>query len=374
MPGASSILACRAGLSSVTHRARRAHTLLSRVARTSLSCAVVATRTSNPIDVVEAAYELARDDRDWLTNLVAQLRSVVDCGLGVMAYMVTPQRSVPAPMDLEVQGMSVTDAMQFVAIAAAGIQAGSIGPMHQGDESLDTLLGTAARLGKSDSVGSSPMALAFAAKGVRDAVGFRAVQPAGPGLAILAPSPREVRLARRAKRLWARVAAHITAAQRLRMAATAGADIEAVCTPDGQIADASGEGSSRDARAAVREAVLRRERSRGKARHDDPIEATEAWTALVSGRWSLVDRFEQGGRRYIVARRNEHALTDPRALSPRERAVTHLVARGKSNKLVAYELGLTESTVATHLTTAMRKLGARTRCDLIQMLSGLVPS
>jgi DNA-binding CsgD family transcriptional regulator len=327
------------------------------------------TRTApNPIDVVEAAYELDRDDRDWLKNLVTHLRPLVDCGLGVMAYEVDPQRSVPTVDGLEVQGMSVAEAVQLVAIGAAGSEAGHAAPKHLEPESLGTMIQTTKRLLGSS---SSPTTAAFAQRGVADAIGFRAVQPAGPGISILGPSPREVRIDQRARRLWARVAAHISAAYRLRRAHRETWDAEVVCTPDGRIDDARGDGATPDARTAVRDAVLRQERARGPARREDPIEATEAWTALVDGRWSLVDRFERGGRRYIVARRNEHALSDPRALSPRERAVVHLVALGKSNKLVAYELGLTESTVATHLQVAMRKLGARTRIELVQLVSSL---
>jgi DNA-binding NarL/FixJ family response regulator len=64
-------------------------------------------------------------------------------------------------------------------------------------------------------------------------------------------------------------------------------------------------------------------------------------------------------------------LPDPRALTDRERTVAHLAALGKSNKLIAYELGLGESTVATHLSTAIRKLGATSRIDLVRLLQGL---
>ena len=122
---------------------------------------------------------------------------------------------------------------------------------------------------------------------------------------------------------------------------------------------------------ALREAVLRMEKARGRAGRQDPERATEAWTALVGGRWSLVDRFERGGRRFLVARPNLHQLRDPRALSPRERAVAHLAALGKSNKLIAYELGLAGSTIATHLSAALRKLGATSRVDLVRLIAQL---
>ena len=52
-------------------------------------------------------------------------------------------------------------------------------------------------------------------------------------------------------------------------------------------------------------------------------------------------------------------------VSDRERVVAEHAALGKSNKLIAYELGIAESTVATHLSAVRRKVGARSRVELI---------
>jgi DNA-binding NarL/FixJ family response regulator len=66
-------------------------------------------------------------------------------------------------------------------------------------------------------------------------------------------------------------------------------------------------------------------------------------------------------------------VPDPRALTERERVIAHLAALGKTNKLIAYELGLSPSTVATHLATALRKLGLRSRTQLVATLAGMAP-
>lgn len=124
---------------------------------------------------------------------------------------------------------------------------------------------------------------------------------------------------------------------------------------------------------ALRAAVIRQDRAREPERRRDPDAASDAWTALVSGRWSLVDHFESGGRRFIVARRNPLGVSDPRALTERERAVAHLAALGKSNKLIAYELGLSTATVSTHLAAVIRKLRVSSRIDLVRLLHGLRP-
>jgi DNA-binding CsgD family transcriptional regulator len=90
----------------------------------------------------------------------------------------------------------------------------------------------------------------------------------------------------------------------------------------------------------------------------------ELWHALVAGRWSLLDRFESDGRRYLVARRNDDDVRDPRGLTSRERQIAARAALGHSNKLIAYELGVSPSTVATFLTRALKKLGCATRAEL----------
>jgi DNA-binding NarL/FixJ family response regulator len=51
-------------------------------------------------------------------------------------------------------------------------------------------------------------------------------------------------------------------------------------------------------------------------------------------------------------------------LSPRERQVIGLVAQAKPNKIIAYELGLSEATVKQYLHRVFRKTGVSNRTDL----------
>ena len=55
-----------------------------------------------------------------------------------------------------------------------------------------------------------------------------------------------------------------------------------------------------------------------------------------------------------------------RALSKREHQVATRIAAGRSSKEIAYELGITESTVRVLLARANRKLGARSRKELVE--------
>lgn len=119
-------------------------------------------------------------------------------------------------------------------------------------------------------------------------------------------------------------------------------------------------------RSLLRRAATAMDRTHGAAREEDGAEALALWRGLVDGRWALVDRFEYDGRRYLVARRNEHE-----ALSPRERQVVAHVVMGRGNKFVAHALGVSTSSVATHLAAAMRKLGVRSRAELVGMAGTL---
>lgn len=52
-------------------------------------------------------------------------------------------------------------------------------------------------------------------------------------------------------------------------------------------------------------------------------------------------------------------------LSKEETTLTELVSRGKSNKEIAYELGLVESTVKNKLRLLYKKTGSRNRVELV---------
>jgi len=53
------------------------------------------------------------------------------------------------------------------------------------------------------------------------------------------------------------------------------------------------------------------------------------------------------------------------ALTPRQLAVLDLLAEGKANKIIAYELGISEITVKAHVSAILRKLGVTNRLQAV---------
>jgi DNA-binding NarL/FixJ family response regulator len=59
----------------------------------------------------------------------------------------------------------------------------------------------------------------------------------------------------------------------------------------------------------------------------------------------------------------ENLPSEAGALTARELAVARAIQQGKSNKVIAYEFGMCESTVKVHVRRIMKKLNARNRTD-----------
>jgi DNA-binding NarL/FixJ family response regulator len=110
--------------------------------------------------------------------------------------------------------------------------------------------------------------------------------------------------------------------------------------------------------ATAREALRRAAVAYGRARTACRSGGGGLWTALVAGRWSLLDSFTTAGTKYIVAHENPHGGETLRALSPREQSALELALAGRSGKWIAFDMGLSESVVTRTLRAALDKVGA----------------
>jgi DNA-binding NarL/FixJ family response regulator len=170
-------------------------------------------------------------------------------------------------------------------------------------------------------------------------------------------------------RFWECVAGHAAAAIRLRSKLAAGQLLDGASAvldaARGAIAHAAPSLAKDDRRlATLRASMVAIDRLHG--RDASAEEAVETWRALHEGEYSILDTFDRDGRRYYVAHPNS-SRPNASCLAPRERQVMDLLALGHSNKFIAYELGIAPSTVAALLGRVARKLGTKSRIELVRM-------
>ena len=323
-------------------------------------------RARHTIDAVEAAYTLDGTDAEWLARLLETVTSDLDCGAGLCAFAARVDRG-----RFMVDGPGARRALDphFVA---------RLGALKRNPPSalLDELaLGLVRCGGFEQRLGSAhPVTRHFRAAvgpaGFVDAFTLFAQDGEGFGLCVGGPSRRELFPAERTLHVWRRAGLHFAAALRLRRKLRAtrreGLRCEALVGPDGRVAHVEGPlRDDVDARERLRAAVARVELARTAGVRRDPCRALELWAGLMDGRWSMVDRWESDGRRYIAVHANAPEVADPRALAPRERAVARYVALGASNKEIAFALGMPIGSVAGAVRRCASRLGGHGRADLI---------
>jgi DNA-binding CsgD family transcriptional regulator len=175
-----------------------------------------------------------------------------------------------------------------------------------------------------------------------------------------------------------RAASHLNAARRLRRHLLDPSSQElrgtlntadAILNEHGKLQHARGTAQIKSIHEALARATRQRERS--MLRSLDDASALALWQALVRGTWSLVDDFDSDGKRFVLARRNDPHSRELMGLTDRERTVAAFAAMGHSNKAIAYELGLSPATVTVHCQAATRKLGLRSRAELITYVGSI---
>jgi len=318
------------------------------------------------VGVVEAAYALELPQSHWLKAVLKAARPSLDGGQGMFCGLY--DAADPAQLRLtELVGSGIPEeTIEMIRFAAQGARSNIISRARW------EVCSTLSQAVGADALDTIPaMVAAREAFGVHDILGLNAGDPTLQGCIFAAPLMKAKPLTRHFQQTWSRIASHIAAGFRLRrqldQITSKGLEgAEAVLDPGGKIEHVEGIAEDKATRAALRGAALAIDKARTrKMRDEEPEKAVAQWETLVSGRWSLVDHFEKDGRRYVLARKNDPFVPGDK-LSLRERQVVGFVALGHSNKLIGYELGISASTVATHLTSAAKKLELGSRLELIK--------
>lgn len=329
------------------------------------------------IGMIEAAYRLDGDETEWLRGLVARMLPGLDHGLGAYAY--TFDLNDPAQLVSRPVAVGPDYLAQTVETLHASAPPGLLVALHRSRRPCATTFEVLSRAGDrrlEEAVKHYPVSIDGRApvpfsEIVWDVMAVNAANPDGTGVIVAAPLPRPIDITAKDRLRFGRVAAHIAAAHRLRRALAAGAGLaEAIFAPDGACVHAEGAARPRSAREDLQRAARAIDRARGPLAQDQD-QALGIWRALCAGRWTLLDRFESDGRRFLVARENSPSVPDPLALTLRERQVVAFAALGHTNKLVAYSLGISPSTVSSSLKSAMKKLGLRSRVELVETFAAL---
>lgn len=118
----------------------------------------------------------------------------------------------------------------------------------------------------------------------------------------------------------------------------------------------------------LRDAALSLDQARRDLGHCDSDRALLVWEGLVRGQASLVDWFDSDGRRFVLVKLNTLQGNCGCGLTAREYQVAMGAALGESSKVTGYRLGISPSRVSALLRGSMRKLGVRTKAQLVIMV------
>lgn len=305
--------------------------------------------------MVTAAYDLTTDSDAWSAKMIALFRAYMDDGFGVYGGVVL--RTPPSLLRVHMEGAHpVNHALMDVGI--------SVGFFDRLPESY-VLASCVDVLGPD--LATSIQVRFREELPAQDHIGVSCPDGTGRYVFVASPRYRFEPPPGHIDRVARRVLPHFASGLRLRHSLTGSeldtASAEAIFDREGRCLHAQGMARAPGARNVLCEAVRRFEAGRKDGRKS-ATSGEGARQVLLAGRWSLVDRFDSDGRRFVVAYRNPPGVVDPRRLSERERDVASRIAQGKSQKVVAAELGIRPSTVARVATAVIKKLGLRSTREL----------
>ena len=326
-------------------------------------------RALRAVEVVRAAYDLSGNEAEWLTSVTEALRPMIDAlGMGCVGYQLSTQ---PTSFDSGIEVGCEGIVEQFTRIDPAHPTAQSI---------VQMMLEPRTALMASDLWAEHAHTEAYRRFALLDAPGvdilmlrIRHIDPNGITV-IASPNPEGTKPAPREEARLAMLSSHIAAGLRLRRRWADRENHPLSLGQEGVLFDEKQEiqetrGVAVDAARSLTEAVRQVSRARDGQLSD--AESLAVWRGLLAGRYSVVHTTDTDGKRFIVVRANPAYVSDPRGLSEQQARVAATAALGYANKQIAYDLGISEATVATHLGRALAKLGLANRIELARTIGPL---
>jgi DNA-binding CsgD family transcriptional regulator len=262
------------------------------------------------VSIIECAYLVDLSWEDWLASILETARASLPAG-GIRTAYVYDASDVT---HLRVRHVAIDGGALPPEALVQAVETADADYVRASWRSISCALAS-----ETPGVDRQPGWASLKAAGIADILAINGVDASGWGVWLGALLPRRRALSPRRRDEWNRVAAHLSTGLRLR---------RRLGSPDAS----------------------------GRA-------------ALVDARWSLLESVDPHGRRYLVARRNEVESASLDALTLRERQVASRASAGHSNKVIAYDLGISHSTVRVLLARAAAKLGAASREDLARRVA-----
>jgi DNA-binding CsgD family transcriptional regulator len=327
----------------------------------------------NLSDVIDLAYRVDLPRDEWLSRLAESVHCRRGLGEGALAYELDlspfdqPARlgSVAATSGIEVFARN-TEPLHRTLASSAYHRVFRIGThcatvrVRMAEEGM--------RLDE-----YPRLAWMIEASGARDIWAVATANPTGRTLTIAIPIKHDYVPTRAERQVWRKVGIHIAAGHRLRdsiAGESPARDADAILRPDGRTVHLTRRAVSHQE--ALTRAVRAIDTARARDYRYGSNETLELWTGLVEGTWSLIDWEDTDGSRLFLAVENDPETTASRRLTQKEAQVATYVAQRHPYKLVAYELGISISTVSTHLRKALKKLGLSSRMELVWLHGHLV--
>lgn len=326
------------------------------------------------VSFLEAVYALELDDRTWLERVLGALSEL--CGRE--HHYVGFFYDASNVEDFKLWNLSIPGAPEELTQAFGLFQAVVKNPTFVSTTFRSLHVGSVRRTGM-------PYMRAVLAERERtgwgDIFNINGIDPSGVGcnVTIGARAPEYVP-SQADMTVYRRLASHLAAAFRARRrlgVSQLGGNVdhkphfgldgaEAILDDQGRFVHAVGEATGKLAQEQIRSTATSLDALRHKKARRAGRSALEHWHPLTGARWTLLDSFEEGGRRYVVARENQAHVDGLAELTDRERQIVLHAALGLTNKHIAYALGISDTTVRVLMARAANRLGLRTRRELLR--------